>query len=305
MNMIYPAMRLALAGMLLLVAASGTALAQRETVLKQIQVPHNVYYREMYLPQLTTIPSSLAWSPDGRSLVYSMQGSLWRQRLDSGVAQQLTSGPGYDYQPDWSPDGSTIVFVRYENDALELHTLHLDSGEVTALTGEGAVNIEPRWSPDGSKIAFVSTRDNGRFHLYVGDYAEDALSAGPLFEERQSEIYRYYYSSYDHELSPAWSPDGSEILYVGNPEIPYRPTVAPALGGDTRQPGRAVPADLRRSRRHRTAMVTRRQTGRLRDERVRQHRDRRAGHGGRQARAARDRRKALPRPGRLADDPHR
>ena len=197
------------------------ALAQRETVLKQIDVPHNYYYREMYLPQLTAGPSSLSWSPDGRSLVYSMQGSLWRQDLDSNTAVQLTAGPGYDYQPDWSPDGESIAFVRYDEDAVEINVLDLGSGEVTPLTHEGAVNLEPRWSPDGTKLAFVSTRDNGRFHLYVGAVVEDELHANQLLEERQSEIERYYYSAYDHELSPAWSPDGTEIIYVSNPEIPY------------------------------------------------------------------------------------
>ena len=47
---------------------------QREPVLKQIDLPHSYYYREMYLPQLTTGPSALAWSPDSQSLVYSMAG---------------------------------------------------------------------------------------------------------------------------------------------------------------------------------------------------------------------------------------
>ena len=46
--------------------------AQREPVLKQIDLPHSYYYREMYLPQLTSGPSSVAWSPDGQALVYSM-----------------------------------------------------------------------------------------------------------------------------------------------------------------------------------------------------------------------------------------
>ena len=84
--------------------------------------------------------------------------------------------------PSWSPDGKKIVFVRYENDALELYSLQLDTGELDALTTEGAVNVEPRWSPDGSRIAFVSTRDNGRFHLYVGNNAEDTLTAAPLLD---------------------------------------------------------------------------------------------------------------------------
>ena len=197
------------------------AIADRETVLKQIDVPHNYYYREMYLPQLTSGPSSLTWSPDGRSLIYSMQGSLWRQDPGSVTAVQLTAGPGYDYQPDWSPDGEQVVFVRYLDDAVEVNVLNLVSGEVAQLTDEGAVNLEPRWSPDGTRLAFVSTRDNGRFHLYIGDVIEDELHANQLLEERRSEIERYYYSAYDHELSPAWSPDGTEIIYVSNPEIPY------------------------------------------------------------------------------------
>ena len=42
------------------------AYAQRQTVLKQIDVPHNYYYREMYLPQLTSGPSALRSHPTGR-----------------------------------------------------------------------------------------------------------------------------------------------------------------------------------------------------------------------------------------------
>ena len=210
-----------LAAMLLLLAPGDRALADREPVLKQIDVPHNYYFREMYLPQLTTGPSSLTWSPDGKSLVYSMGGSLWRQDIDSNIAEQLTAGPGYDYQPDWSPDGDSVVFVRYRDDAMELQELELGSGDVRALTDGGAVNVEPRWSPDGSRIAFVSTQDTGRFHVFVSDMVEGTLNASQLIAERESEVPRYYYSSFDHQLSPAWSPDGNALVYVSNPEIPY------------------------------------------------------------------------------------
>src|SRR5271154_672380 len=88
--------------------------AQREPVLKQINEPHPYYFREMYLPQLTTGPSAVAWAPDSRSVVYSMAGSLWGQKLTETSAQPLTDGAGYDYQPDWSPDGKAIVFCSYQ-----------------------------------------------------------------------------------------------------------------------------------------------------------------------------------------------
>ena len=65
--------------------------AQRDPVLKQVDLPHRYYYREMYLPQLTTGPNSAAWSTDSRSLVYSMAGTLWRQAVGSRMAEQLTA----------------------------------------------------------------------------------------------------------------------------------------------------------------------------------------------------------------------
>lgn len=206
---------------LTLLVAAPFAAAERAPVLEQIKVPHDYYFREMYLPQLTTGPSSVDWAPDSKTLVYSMQGSLWRQPLDSDIATQLTAGPGYDYQPDWSPDGERIVFVRYHGDAMELYTLAVDTGVLSRLTAGGAVNLEPRWSPDGKQLAFVSTLDTGRFHVFTGSVDGGSLDAAPLVEERESDTERYYYSAYDHELSPSWSPDGKALLYVGNPEIAY------------------------------------------------------------------------------------
>ena len=200
--------------LLLLAAASTAAASQREPVLKQIAVPHPYYYREMYLPQLTSGPSSLAWTSDGRSFVFSMAGSLWRQEIDSDIAVELTSGPGYDYQPDASPDGRSIAYVKYEGDKMELWLLDLGSGESRPLTRGGQVNVEPRFSPDGKRLAFVSTAHNGRFHIFAMDVASGAIER--LTGETRSSISRYYYGPFDHELSPAWSPDGSEILFVSN-----------------------------------------------------------------------------------------
>ena len=68
-------------GALGLLVGSVHASAQRAPVLQQIKVRHPYYYREMFIPQVTSGPSAAAWSPDGTELVYSMQGSLWRQRV--------------------------------------------------------------------------------------------------------------------------------------------------------------------------------------------------------------------------------
>jgi TolB protein len=191
--------------------------AERRPVLPQIDLPHPYYYREMYLPQLTSGPSSVSWSPDSKEVVYSMAGSLWRQKLDSGEAVQLTDGDGYDYQPDWSPDGQSIVYVSYQKDALELWLLDVGSGKTWQLTEGGAVNVEPRWSPDGKRIVFVSTSFHRRFHVFRADLQDGKIrNLVRLTGETRSDLPRYYYSPYDMEINPVWTRDGGEILFVSN-----------------------------------------------------------------------------------------
>jgi hypothetical protein len=231
-------MRILLACLALLAAT--VALADRAPVLRQIKVPHDYYYREMYLPELTTGPSGVAWSPNGQWLVFSMAGSLWKQRIDSTTAEELTAGPGYDYQPDWSHDGRTIVFARYLHDAEELYTLDAATGAVSQLTHGGDVNLEPRWSPDGKRIAFVSTQGTGHFHIFIGTFGKKGFSATPWMNERKSKVARYYYSPFDQQLSPTWSPNGRELIYVDNPESGYGSGSLWRRSVDRRRPARLV-----------------------------------------------------------------
>ena len=201
----------------MLVLSALPVTAQRDPVLKQIDLPHRYYYREMYLPQLTTGPNSAAWSADSRSLIYSMSGTLWRQALDSSVAEQLTAGPGYDYQPDCSSDGRWIAYVTYNKDAIELWAFDLETKQSHQLTSGGAVNVEPRFSPDGKRLAFVSTTYNGRFHIFVGDFSGGELTnVQRLTGETRSKLPRFYYSEFDHEISPTWSADGADLIFVSN-----------------------------------------------------------------------------------------
>ena len=201
---------------ILVLISSLPLIAQREPVLKQIDLPHPYYFREMYLPQLTTGPSSVAWMPDSRTVIYSMAGSLWQQRPGS-AAEELTAGSGYDYQPDCSADGRWVLYASYAKDAVELWALNVDTKQSRQLTQGGAVNLEPRFSPDGKRIAFVSTSYNGHFHIFVGEFVNGELkNVQRLTGEHRSDLVRYYYSQIDHEISPVWSPDGSEILFVSN-----------------------------------------------------------------------------------------
>jgi TolB protein len=207
----------------LLLGFAGPAEAGREPVLKQVDLPHSYYWRELYLPQLTTGPASVAFTPDGGALIYGMAGSLWRQTIGSDEAVELTHPrAAYDYQPDVTPDGRSVVFSRYNGKGIELWRLDLESRREQALTSGGAVNVEPRLSPDGKRLAWVSTQGTGHFNLFIAGIGAGGLSnPHPLLGERQSKISRYYYSTFDHAINPSWTSDGKRILYVTNNEVAW------------------------------------------------------------------------------------
>jgi len=182
-----------------------------------IDLPHSYYFHEMYLPQLTSGPSAVAWSPDSTEVVYSMAGSLWRQKIDATQAQQLTDGPGYDFQPDWSPDGRYIVYSSGTGEVLELWALDLSTHRAHQLTHDGAVDVEPRWSPDGRRLLYVSTTYHHHFHVFIAEVHDGELqSAVRLTGENKSGLPRYYYSAYDHEINPTWTRDGKAVVFVSN-----------------------------------------------------------------------------------------
>lgn len=207
----------------LLLAVAAPIQAGREPVLKQVDLPHSYYWRELYIPQLTTGPSSLSFTQDGKELVYSMAGSLWRQAIGSDEAVELTHArAAYDYQPDVAPDGNSIVFSRYDGNSIELWRLDPNSGGEQRLTTGGAVNVEPRLSPDGKRLAWVSTEGTGHFNLFIADIGPEGLrNPHPLLGARRSRISRYYYSPYDHALNPSWTPDGKRLLFVSNNEVAW------------------------------------------------------------------------------------
>lgn len=205
--------------LLAMFAAPTTLSAERAPALAQVSAPHSYYWREMYVPQLTSGPSSLAWAPDGKALYISMQGRIWRQRLDASRAEEITAAAGYDYQPDVLPDGKTLVFSRRDGDAINLILRDLKSGKETPLTTGDAVNLDARWSPAGTMIAYVTTAESGNFHIAIAERSDKGWAHRRWRPETQSFNDRYYYSQADHELSPAWSPDGRRLFFISNENV--------------------------------------------------------------------------------------
>ena len=97
---------------------------------------------------------------------------LYVTGVDGTGEVRLTSGPGAEFWPSWSPDGSRIAFSSTRDDPnpddcfttcrSEIYVINADGTGTTRLTSNSADDTKPVWSPDGTKIAFETTRDGNR-----------------------------------------------------------------------------------------------------------------------------------------------
>src|SRR5688572_16989590 len=76
--------------------------------------------------------------------------------IASGTDLQLTTDPGHDIDPEWSPDGTQIAFARFtESELHDIYLMDADGSNERVLVGGPSDDIKPSWSPDGREIAFM------------------------------------------------------------------------------------------------------------------------------------------------------
>ena len=97
-----------------------------------------------------------ATSPDGRTLVFSAVGRLWRKRLPDGTPERITSQTDhFEFDPSFSPDGRSLVYTTWSDDDFgAVRVLTLDGGRTRTLTPEAGHYATPRFSPDGSLVVY-------------------------------------------------------------------------------------------------------------------------------------------------------
>jgi TolB protein len=150
-------------------------VANVDDLLKGVEAPRNV------TSTVDFIDDDPDWSPDGQALVFTrhdadepdhgnaVSAEIYRLSVDgTGATQRLTFNDYEERAPDFSPDGTRIVFMcRIDHADIELCVMNADGTGLTQLTFNTTGDLGPNWSPDGQRIVFQRPVGGGRNQLFV------------------------------------------------------------------------------------------------------------------------------------------
>ncbi len=189
--------------------------------------------------------SGSSWSPDSRWLAFAGPDGIYKVKVTGDSATRLTNS-SFDYHPAWSPDGRRIAFVRLDYGVM---TYDLQAGTVTGVFGSGST---PSWHPNGEIVVLsgsylgssqgtnyffsavrVDTSDwrpLGSFVIfdqctYASVSPRGATELEVAFTVKPWNDYTQVWKmtlatgartqlTIDSGDGPAWSPDGTKIVYT-------------------------------------------------------------------------------------------
>lgn len=138
-------------------------------------------------------------SPDGKWVVFSWQGDLWKVAAAGGRAERLTVHSANDYYPRFTPDGSRIVFASNRFGSVDVFSMKADGTDLKRLTFDSGSEIPTGISPDGTTV-YGHTNAFGDMDLF-----RVPITGGDLVRITNHPLEKEYNASV--------SADGSRVYY--------------------------------------------------------------------------------------------
>lgn len=203
--------------------------------------------------QITNSPSDKrypCWAENGQKIFFRTNNNkVFSFNLENGQERPILEAYGLVGSVVESPDGGTLLFVRFRNDLKDSSDLWISTLEGKGqkiLTRDVGLQYDPAWSGDGKKIAYVSGHGFQTHELYIVDSNvgnkqrltdNKALELLPAFSPDDKTLAYVSDITGDYEIwlmdvdgsnprrltnsdgidtRPCWSPDGNRIMFVSN-----------------------------------------------------------------------------------------
>jgi dipeptidyl aminopeptidase/acylaminoacyl peptidase len=169
-------------------------------------------------------------SPDGKSIVYVVtmidvaanksNSDLWMVPVAGGEAKRLTTHPGADNHPRFSPDGKQVAFVSDRSGSSQVWLLPTDGGEARQLTKLPIDVAGPIWSPKGDKLAFAA-------EVYPNTSAAETAIKDKQKAESKTKVRSFDHLMIRHWM--AWDDGKRSHIFVCDAKSGDAKDVTPAL----------------------------------------------------------------------------
>jgi tricorn protease len=138
-------------------------------LINPIQIMHHLKLLILLLLPANALPaqqtevffaSHPTLTPDGRTIIFSYHGDLWRVDAAGGTAARLTAMEGNEIYPRVSPDGRWIAFTGSQYGGQDVFVMPVEGGDIRQLTYHEAFDHVDSWSWDSRHVYFTSNRYN-------------------------------------------------------------------------------------------------------------------------------------------------
>jgi Tol biopolymer transport system component len=182
--------------------------------------------------QLTSPPLQAAlwpsWSPDSKQIAFvaKTSGGPWKIYLvsrEGGTPRQVVPDERNQTDPDWSPDGNTLVFGRLPEYMAEasmpkaIHLVDLRTGKISTLPGSEGL-FSPHWSPDGRYMEALPLKQD---KLMLFDFTTHRWVVLPGLPSREMGV-----AQWSHDSKHIYSQDTGGIYRVRIADGKVEPVVS-------------------------------------------------------------------------------